>query len=84
MEPQIIELDGNRLVKVRIGIVVDSSGSWIVNGFSRHTRQQTIDEVSGVADGLGFEPTRHLRFIYALVPVPDEIDDLIEGEVKNS
>lgn len=79
MEPQIVERDGKRFVKVRIPVAVDSGGWWVAMADHKKTRDAAISEVVGLAHGLGFDIASHVRLVYALVPVPDEDTFAIVG-----
>lgn len=82
MNPQIQEKDGKRYVKVRIAVVVDHNGGWVAVGDSEQDTNAMVDDAAEAAFMDELRAPWHIRFVHALIPVPDaEIGDLI-GEAE--
>lgn len=72
----------DRRVRVKIPVVVDKNGRWCAWADSSAGQNTANDEVMEAAEELGFHSLRHIRFVYALVPVPDpDNGDILIGEV---
>lgn len=82
LDVQTIKSDGQYFAKVRIAVMVDSTGRWIAAGHWQNTASAARNKLRAWADtepgDQRVEPGQ-IHWVYALIPVPDE--QVLEGNV---
>ena len=82
MEVQHMTVNGEPHVKVRIPISVTANGQWLAHGVWHRARKDAVECVESLAkEALGDASTIRTSFIYAVVPLTDDIAwGDVEGE----